>query len=184
MLVLQDRTSTTLVAVADQPLTAGSPLDQSTLRLVPVESGFEGLPDLITEEELAGLQGWVLSRPINTGGLIDNSAVVQPGSSSGLRSMSLPVPVEHAAGGTLVSGDRVDIISVADGAAGYVATNLEVVSVSDASSGIGRVASHHVVVSVDSDEALSLAEALDAGSVEIVRSTGSETIERRAEDDS
>ena len=177
LLVLQDRSSTTLVAVADQALTAGSPLDPSTLRLVPVDSGFEGLDDLITEEDVADLQGSVVARSIEAGGLLDGSAVVAAGSSSGLRSMSLPVPMEHAAGGALVVGDRVDVIAVADGVASFVASDLEVVSVSDGSTGsIGTVSSFHVVVNVTADDALRLAEALDTGAVEIVRSTGSDSL--------
>jgi Flp pilus assembly protein CpaB len=185
LLVLQDRSSTTLVAVADRPLTAGSPLDPSTLRLVPVDAGFEGLSDLVTEEELADLDGWLLSRSISEGGLVDETAVVAPGSRSGLRSMSLPVPVEHASGGALAIGDRVDVISVTDGTAGYVATDLEVVSVADGQAGaIGTVSSYHVVVSVEAREALALAEALDRGSMEIVRSTGSETIDEELADGS
>lgn len=185
LLVLQDRSATTLVAVADRPLTAGTPLDPATLRMVPVDSGFEGLSGLVTEDDLASLGGWVLARSVNQGGLIDESALVTPGSSSGLRSMSLPVPVEHAAGGGLIPGDRVDVISVEDGSAAFVATDLEVVSVSDNSGGaIGTVSTHHVVVSVEADQALALAEALDSGSMEIVRSTGSEVIREESQGDS
>lgn len=186
LLVLQDRSSTTLVAIADQSLATGSPLDTSTLRLVPVESTFEGLPSLVTEEEVGELAGWVLARPVAAGEMVHRSAFVEPGSDSGLRSMSLPVAMEHAAGGSLAMGDRVDVISVADETARYVAVDLEVISVSDgsASGGIGTVSAYHVVVNVDADEALRLAEALDAGSVEIVRSTGSDVIPEEVADDS
>lgn len=152
------------------------------LRLVPVGSGFEGLPDLISEDELDDLGGWVLARPVAAGGLIGQSDLVAPGSTPGLRSMSLPVPVEHAAGGALAAGDRVDVISVSDATADYVATDLEVVSVAEGAAGaIGAVSSYHVVVSVDADQALALAEALDSGSVELVRSTGSEAVARGVE---
>jgi hypothetical protein len=97
--------------------------------------------------------------------------------------MSLPVPVEHAAGGALVEGDRVDVISVIDGNAAFVAADLEVVAVSENPSGaIGSIGEYHVVVSVTADAALDLAAALDAGSVEIVRSTGAETIDPRRDD--
>ena len=185
LLVLQDRSSITLVAIADQSLATGSPLDTSTLRLVPVETEFEGLPNLVTEEELGELAGWVLSRPVAAGELVQRSAFVEPGT-SGLRSMSLPVPPEHAAGGSLVTGDRVDVISVVDESARYVASDLEVISVSDgpASGGLGAISVYHVVVTVDADEALRLAEALDVGSVEIVRSTGSDVIEEEVADGS
>lgn len=183
LLVLQDRSATTLVAVADEPLAAGSIVDIAQLRLVPVDAGFEGLSELITDEELARFDGWVLSRSVPSGGLLDATALVEPGSNSGLRSMSLPVPVEHAAGGTLVAGDRVDVIWVVDGNARYVASDLEVISVAETStSAISSISGYHIVVQVEADEALDLAGALDAGSVEIVRSTGAGEIGERTGD--
>lgn len=178
LLVLQDRSSTTLVAVADRPLSAGSAVDASALRLVPVDSGFEGLPGLITEDELDALNGWLLARPVGAGALIDDSALIEPGAASGLRSMSLPVPVEHAAGGSVVAGDRVDVISVVEGNARFVAVDLEVIAVAEAASGaIGTVSGYHVVVAVEGEEALALAGSLDRGSIELIRSTGAEAIE-------
>lgn len=183
LLVLQDRSSTTLVAIADRALATGSAMDRASLRLIPVDADFEGLPGLVTEDDLASLDDWILSRPVPAGGLLDQAALVRPGSGSGLRSMSLPVPVEHAAGGSLVAGDRVDVIAVTDGVAGFVAVDLEVISVSQAASGaIGTVSSYHVVVNVESEEALKLAEALAAGPVEIVRATGADRIEEAAGD--
>jgi Flp pilus assembly protein CpaB len=173
LLVLHDREETVLVAIADEPLAAGSQLEVGDLRLVPVGSDFAGLPDLITEEELGKLDGWVLSRPVGEGGLLDDGIVVRPGQGSGMRTMSIPVPVEHAAGGGLVPGDRVDVISVVDGVARFIAVDLEVLVAADASAGpIGSTSGYHIVVSVTSSDALDLAEALDIGSLEVIRSTG------------
>lgn len=178
LLVLQDRSSTTLVAVADRALATGSAVERSSIRLVPVASDFEGLAGLVTEDDLGSLDDWVLARSVPAGGLLDRAALVRPGSGSGMRSMSLPVPIEHAAGGALASGDRVDVIAVADGVARFVAVDLEVTSVSAAGSGaIGTISAYHVVVNVEADEALSLAEALATGPVEIVRATGADRIE-------
>lgn len=178
LVVLQDQGATTLVAVADQTLTSGSVLDRASLRLVPVDSGFEGLSGLVTDADLARFDGWVLVRTIPSGGLLDRFALVEPGSSSGMRSMSLPVSVDHAAGGALVPGDRVDVISVVDGVASFVATDLEVISVAEGSTGaIGSISSYHVVVNVDARTALRLAEALDGRSMEIIRSTGAAAVE-------
>lgn len=173
LLVLQDRSATTLVAMTDQTLTSGTVLDRSNLRLVPVDSGFEGLSELVTEDDLARFEGWILARTIPSGGLIDRGALVEAGASSGMRSMSLPVSIEHAAGGALVPGDRVDVISVSDGVASFVATDLEVISVAEgAAGGIGSISAYHVVVNVDASTALRLAEALDGRSLEVIRSTG------------
>lgn len=177
LLVLRDRSSTTLVAVARQQLTTGSVLGPNSVRFVPVESDFESLDHLVTDQSLGSYEGWVLGRAIDEGALVDLSSLVQPGDGSGLRSMSIPVDREHAAGGSLVAGDRVDVISVVDGVAGFVATDLEVSGVpEDSSGGIGAVSQYHMVLSVSADQALALAAALDSDSLEIVRSTGAETI--------
>lgn len=183
LLVLQDRGTTTLVAVAESPLTAGSPFDPSSVRLVPIDSSFEGLDALMTEDELSQGQGWVMARSVPAGGLIAVDDLADPGSASGLRSMSLPVPLEHAAGGSLVVGDLVDVISVVDGSARFIATGLEVISVSDPGAGsIGSTTAHHVTVAVQPGEALRLAEALDDASLELVRATGAGGIEEGQDD--
>lgn len=179
LLVLRDRDSTTLVAVSDGPLSAGELLALDSLRLVPVDSDFDGLESLIEESEVAGFEGWVLSDSIAEGSIIAESSLVAPGSSDGLRTMSLPVPIEHAAGGSVSAGDTLDVIAVRDGQAEFVATGLAVVSVSEQSSGqIGTIGSYHVVVAVAPDQALALASALDTGSVELVRSTGAAELPR------
>ncbi|HZD24442.1 MAG TPA: SAF domain-containing protein [Acidimicrobiia bacterium] len=181
LLVLRDRDSTILVAVADQPLTTGSVLTSDSIRLVPIDSGFEALDHLITEDDLSGLEGWVLNRAIAEGALLDTSDLVPPGESSGLRSMSIPIDRSHAAGGSLVAGDRVDVISVDEGMPAYVATDLEVTGVAEEASGsIGTVSSYHVVLSVTAEQALALSAALDAGSLEIIRATGAEVIDSDA----
>jgi len=177
LLVLRDRSSTTLVALADRPLTSGSAFTKESIRLVPIDSGFEGLGTLVTEAVVADLEGWVFDRPVSEGAMIERSALVEPGARSGLRSMSLPIPIEHAAGGSLVPGDRVDVISVSDGLATFVAADLEVTGVAAPSSdSIGAATSYHVVVAVTAEQALELAAALETGAVEIVRSTGAERV--------
>lgn len=178
LLVLQDRSSTALVAVADQPIAGGTVLDLDTIRLVPVDADFAGLDALVGENSLASLEGWVLGGPIAEGTPLRKVDLVEPGPSSGLRSMSLPVPVEHAAGGSIGPGDIVDVIAVADGSASFVATGLEVISVADRSTGsIGATGSYHIVVAVEAEQALRLAAALESGSIELLRSTGAGQIE-------
>lgn len=173
LLVLSDRDATTLVAIADRPLAAGATLDADVLRLVPVDSSFEGLDGLVDESELARFDGWIVSDSVAEGATVSEASLSAPGTSDGLRTMSLPVDAEHAAGGSIVSGDTVDVISVVDGNAAFAATGLEVVAVSEQATGqIGSIGSYHVVVAVDAEEALVLASALDSGAIELVRSTG------------
>lgn len=177
-LALQDRSATTLVAVADRPITAGSAFSIDSVRLVPVSAGFEGIESLVQQARLSEFEGWVVERSIPEGGLLDQSALVEPGAPSGLRSMSLPIAVAHAAGGTIVAGDRVDVISVLDGSATYVATDIEVIGSSALDGGsFGSIGDYHIVVAVDAGQALDLAGALESGSLEIIRSTGAPRIE-------
>lgn len=172
-LALQDRGDKTMVAVADRPLVAGSVVSASDLRFVSVESDFAAIDSMITESAAGGYHGWVLQGAVAEGDLINPSALIEPGAPDGLRSMSIPITVEHAAGGTLVAGDRIDVVSVVDGVAGYVAVGIELLGVSEGQGGsLGGLSSYHLVVAVDSGQALALAEAIDSDSIEIIRSTG------------
>jgi Flp pilus assembly protein CpaB len=173
LMALQNRDATVLVAVADEPLSVGGSIDSSLIRLVEVPADFEALDSLLDGEALAGYDGWVLSRNVPEGGLIGRADLIEPGASDGLRSMALPIELEHAAGGTISPGDIVDVISVVDGAAAYVGTAIEVLGVADRDdSGFAAGSVYHLVLAVDSDLALALAEAIESGSIEIVRSTG------------
>lgn len=172
-LALSDRGEMILVAVADSSLSAGTALSPSDLRFVSVDAGFEALDSMITEGQAARFQGWILQTPLAEGDLVSVSMLIEAGAPNGLRSMSIPVAIEHAAGGSLVPGDRIDVVSVVDGSGGYVATGVEVLAVSEDEGGsLGRLGGYHIVVAVDSADALALAEAIDSGSVEIIRSTG------------
>jgi Flp pilus assembly protein CpaB len=179
LLALRDRDATVMVAVAARPLAVGAVLTADALRMVPVAADFEGLSSLVAEAQLATMEGWVLGRSVPPGGLIERTMLVEPGASSGLRSMSVPVAAEHANGGSIAAGDRVDVISVVDGAASYVAVGLEVLAISERQGGsLGGLGSSYIVVAVDEGQALRLAEAIDAGSIEVVRSTGAAEIDR------
>jgi hypothetical protein len=86
--------------------------------------------------------------------------------------MSIPVSKEHAAGGLLEVGDVVDVISVGASGPEFVVAGVEVVSIAGDSGGIGGVSGYFVVLAVDATEAIRLAGAIDAGSVEVIRASG------------
>jgi len=177
-LALQDRSDTTLVAVASSDLRAGQRISGSDIRFVPVSADFVGVESLVNQPAWDQVNGWVLTRAIAAEGVVDLSSLSAPASEGNLRSMSIPVPLEHAAGGLLAAGDVVDIVTVDDGVASFVASELAVVSVAAADSGgIGGFGPYHIVVSVTADQALALARAIDSDSIEIVRSTGAELVE-------
>jgi Flp pilus assembly protein CpaB len=177
-LALQSRDVTTLVAIADSSIAAGSPLTPDLIRLVPLPAEFEGIDFLVGEADLENLEGWIVGRPVREGELINRSLVIRPGAGDGLRTMSIPVAVEHAAGATLVMGDRVDVISIVGEEPVFVATDLEVVSIADTTqTGLSAAGPYHVVVGVSPEQALALARAIADGSLEIVRSTGADVLE-------
>jgi hypothetical protein len=97
--------------------------------------------------------------------------------------MSIPVPIEQAAGGRINVGDSVDVIaSSPDGAARYVAQALHVLAVApgEATGSVlgGGTGSYYIVVGVSKTSALQVASALagatngTAGQIDVVRSTG------------
>jgi Flp pilus assembly protein CpaB len=176
-LALQSRDATTLVAIADRSIAGGSPLDSDSIRLVPLPADFEGIDQLVGESDLEHLEGWIVGDSVREGELIHRSLVIRPGAGDGLRTMSIPVPAEHAAGATLVVGDRVDVISIIGDEPVFVATDLEVVSIADTTqAGLAGGGPYHVVVGVSRDQALALARAIADGSLEVLRSTGADVL--------
>jgi Flp pilus assembly protein CpaB len=172
-LALEDRDASTLVAVADKAIAEGVPFTADLVRLTPIPSDFEALEHLVLETDIDRLHGWVVSRSVAEGELLDRGTVIRPGDSDGLRTMSIPVAVEHAVGATLVIGDRIDVISMLETGPAVIASDLEVVAIAEAESGgLTAAGTYHLVVAVTTEEALALAQAIDLGSIEILRSTG------------
>jgi Flp pilus assembly protein CpaB len=179
-LALQNRDATTLVAVAAEPMAEGTPFRARDITLVPLAADFVGLTHLVGEADVGDLEGWIVTRSIAPGEPIARSALIRPGAGDGLRTMSIPVPMEHAAGATLEVGDRVDVISMVGDSPAFVATDLEVVDVGESTqSGLAVAGPYHLVVAVGTDEALALARAIAEGSVEILRSTGAAPVDER-----
>lgn len=176
ILALRDRGASTLVAVADGPIPSGSVLVADMLEFAPIDADFAGIDSLVSSAGLADLLGSVVTRSIPAGGVLDRASLAPAGSVSGRRVMSLPVEEARAAGGSLSAGDRVDVIAVFDGVATYVVSGAEVVSVPDPASRSFGGGEHYVVVAVDADQALALAEAMAAGRIDVVRSTGAPAI--------
>lgn len=176
-LALQDRDRSVLVAVANTSLDAGTSLDSTDVRFVSIDAGFEGIGSMVEQESWTSVSGWVLTRPVAEGGVIAVDALTRPLGGDGLRSMSVPVAPEHAAGGLLEIGDVVDVISVEDGVPAYVVAGVEVVGVSAGSGGIGAAGGYFVVLAIDSSQALDLARAIASGSLEVIRSSGAVPIE-------
>ena len=176
-LALRGRDATVLVAVAAEAIAEGSELTGDRVRMVPVPADFDALSGLVTDAELGSLEGRVASRSFEEGALLDESALIAGGVEDGLRTMSIPLAVEHAVGGRIVVGDRVDVITVSDGVARYVASDLLVVSHAEPEASSLGSSGYQVTVAVDAEEALDLAEAMAGDSLELVRSTGASPVD-------
>ncbi|HYA45330.1 MAG TPA: hypothetical protein VED59_06970 [Acidimicrobiales bacterium] len=180
---LQDRSAMVNVAVAAVAIPAGSLVDVGDTRFVHVHATDQVLAGgLLSPSRFA--RPWTAVVRINQGELITRGEVTEPSTAGSLGSMSIEVPVERAAGGTISVGDLVDVIA-ADGTGGayYVAQGLRVLSVAEnpAGSGVlgGASGSYFVVVAVSKRDALRITAALGAsavaggsGAIEVVRSNG------------
>jgi Flp pilus assembly protein CpaB len=161
------------VAVAASPVRAGDPVPASSLRFAPVAVGNDVLDTLVSSERARSLDGWVAAHDLAAGDLVGVADLRRPGAPARLRAMSIPIDAGHAVGGQLRPGDRIDVIEVGGGTARYILAGAEVVAVAGANtSGLAALEAFSVTVAIDDAQALTLAAAIRAETMEIVRSTG------------
>jgi Flp pilus assembly protein CpaB len=172
LMVLRNQDETRQVAVAATDLAAGRPVAIGHFRAVEVDVSDELFLTLVPWAQVANLVGSVPAHPLPAGELIRASDLRDPSASAGLRSMSIPIDAEHAVGGDVSPGDRIDLILVQDEGATYVLVGAEVMAVSDSARGALSVDSFHITVAVDARQALAVASAIRDGRIEVVRSTG------------
>jgi Flp pilus assembly protein CpaB len=178
LVVLRNLDQTRAVAVAAIDLPAGRQVEATHLRAVEVDVDEEVYARLIPWAEATMLVGQVTAHPIGEGVLVETGDFRDPSGPAGLRSMSIPIDAEHAVGGELGSGDRIDLILVGDEGPRYVLAAAEVLAVSPTGElGALTTGDFYIVVAVDADEALLVAEAIRDGRIEVIRSTGSDLIE-------
>ncbi|MDP9389220.1 MAG: RcpC/CpaB family pilus assembly protein [Actinomycetota bacterium] len=164
-----------LVAVAARDIAAGEAVGAGDFRFSEVATSSRVLATLVPRKDLAALDGAIATRGIVEGSPLLRADLVAPAAGGVQRAMSLPVEREHAVGGALRPGDRVDVIDGAEGS--YVVTNTEVLAVPNLSSGtLSATGDYAITIAVDAQGALRLAAAIAGGKVEVVRSTGAEVL--------
>jgi hypothetical protein len=166
-----DRADKTEVAVAKQPIGAGSAITPDMVTAVEVDSDSPLSDSLVSMADVTA-GSVVANRSILTGEAISRSATAEGGGAPAQRVMSIPVAPENAAGGDIGVGDQVDVIDTVDGSSRYVLTGAEVVGRAGSSDSLGGVEGFWLSVRVDESEALAVAAALSDGNVIVVRSTG------------
>src|SRR4029079_19590722 len=131
---------------------------------------------LFGADQLSAVRGRVVTTTVQEGELVARGAVSALDAHASTRLMSFPIARSLAVGGSLSTGDRVDVLAVDHdtGRAGYVLTDAEVVEVEGRSSGALSGASDDVTITlvVAPETAPQLASAIDAGTLMLVRSTG------------
>lgn len=171
--VLRNRAETVEIAVTDVAIEAGAGLERSAIRYATIgDADADLLNGFLTPDEVdqALVEGWVAVRTVAVGVPLRPSDFRREDAASGLRAMSVPVGTTHAVNGAIVPGDRIDIIVVDRGTAGYVATDVEVIGVGAApTSASGGFA---LTVAVDDATSLRLALAISDGAIQVVRATG------------
>ncbi|MGH8917247.1 MAG: RcpC/CpaB family pilus assembly protein, partial [Actinomycetes bacterium] len=143
---------------------------------LPASSSLRGA--LVSPEKLRA-DRWVATRRIAAGEPVVASALSRAAAPNGLRAMSVPISPDHAAGGELSVGDRVDVINADGPQALYVVRNAEVIGVAPKRGSAGFSSSStgqfYVTIAVEADPALRLAAAIRAGKLEVLRTTGADT---------
>jgi Flp pilus assembly protein CpaB len=178
LVVLRGQDDTQTVAAAGRSIEAGVRVGPSDLQAVPLDASSEVLATLLAWDQIAAVEGMVATRTIAAGELLAATDFRAPAANSNLRAMSIPIEPEHAVGGNLAPGDRVDVIRTVEDLATYVVTGAEVLSVASEERGaITGSIDFYVVLAVDADTALSLSEAISSGDIEVVRSTGSTPVQ-------
>jgi hypothetical protein len=125
---LRDRRETVSVAVADEPIAQASRVTRDMVRFVDVPADSPVAAGLLDESSLVE-GGMVSTRGVAEGEPLTASAVAADVPQDGLRSMSVPVASQHAVGGALRPGDRVDVLDAVDGEAVWVVADAEVLAV-------------------------------------------------------
>jgi hypothetical protein len=181
LVAVRDRDRTSFVAVAVEAIEQGTTVDAGSVEFLPVNiEDAELFAALVDGNEMQTLLDAfaVATRSLAPGSvLLETDLRVATDDASGLRAMSVELPSGRAVAGRLRVGDRVDVIDVADNAAVVVASDIDVIGVSDSSSdgfGSGGVT---LTLAVDAAEALRLAHAMAIGDVFVVRATGAPQID-------
>jgi hypothetical protein len=167
------RGPTTAYAVVDGPADAGTALDASTVRFVPMELAEEVAAGAFVD--LSELRGRLLVTPLLDGDLIQLSAVSAPDAGpEPAHEVALDVPRGAAVDARITAGDLVDVYATYNtSTTELVIERAEVVQVPATTDGALTDGLEHVVVIrvLTADDVPAVVHAARAGDVTLVRST-------------
>lgn len=169
-------TRRTQVLVAAHALPAGRALRTSDLTQSGLAGSSQLLATFLPAGEQSALLGRSLKEPVAAGAPIPAAALAS--TRGGVDSMTLAVPVQHALGGQLATGDRVTVLATYSNATGHaqtraIARNLEVLSIGTASGFSASAGTIPVTVALPNPSVASaLALANEAGKLDLLRESG------------
>lgn len=162
------------VAVLTRDLAVGSKISASDLRSVSVNLPSEQLKKLVLFDSVASVQDNVVIAPVAAGDPLLQSSIRPSSTSNGLRALSIPVDKERAVAGSVVVGDRVDVVDTTlNFADNLAARNLEVLGVQTPNGGaLGGGGNFSITVAVTAEDAVNIAKSINNNKFLVVRSTG------------
>ncbi len=170
--VLTQPAATTPILVAAADLPAGTPLGDLDLEVRSVASS-EGL---VVGDSVGDLADWVLRVPVSAGEPLVPSLLLPPQVLDAPAAFALTLDRSHAVQGRIMVGDHVDVLVTTSGSldtAPITVTVASAVYVLDVELGDDGFDADSVAVllAVDTDLATSLANAREAGTIDLVRVT-------------
>jgi Flp pilus assembly protein CpaB len=154
--------------VTTRVIPAGEPITPDSIRSEPIGAGSPLARTLLSYDQARGGR-FVARHTIGEGESIPTSAAADK-PDAGRRVVAIPVEREHAVGGDVDIGDRVDVIDYASNPARYVLKWAEVLARADGDGGLGSTG-FWVTVAVTDRQALDVGDAVRNGKVMVVRST-------------
>ena len=171
ILAAADNTVTVWAAARDLP--RGESVDAADLEAVQVRLPSDTLSEYVTTVDEA--TGSVLLNPIHAGEFVPLATIARGPDARAGRSITIPISPEHAAGGRLGVGDRVDVLATFNSGdvrarTVAVARSLEVLGTVDAGGVItGEEATVGISVAATPEEAARLAFAIRTGEIDLAR---------------
>lgn len=164
-------------AVAGRDLPIGTQLTAGDLLLLPMD-----LPPLVAEQATFSspreLVGATVIGPVRRGELVQTADVVRKRSGPAELEVSFSIESSRALAGSLRPGEQVDVLATFGGGGDsysvVVVRHARVLDTARSGSSLGQGRTETVTLAVaNSEEALGLTHAINAGEVTLVRSTGS-----------
>lgn len=173
--VLEAQRATVVVWAATHDVPPDTTLGTDDLELVEVKLSSAQLTHYVLGK--SSLEGVIVTRPLRAGELIPRNWLASPAVDGSDRTMTVPVAIEHANGGELSPGDRIDVFATFDAGDPRARTQmlLRAVEVHDVVTAGGLVEDEAVVgvtISVTAEEAGHLAFAIRTGEIDITRVVG------------